>query len=174
MDVALTLVTERLTLRPVEASDLQDLVDLWADPAFATSIFPTALSAEEVWFRLLRDIGHWGILGFGNWSIRETKTGDYVGSVGVFDYRRQLDPAFDAPELGWGVAPRFQGKGIALEAVSAALRWCDETLRAPRTVCMISPENSRSLTLAGRAGFSVYTTTSYKGAAVHLLERCRP
>ena len=116
-----TLITERLTLTPVQLSDYDELVSLWGDPAFATAIFPAALSSEDVWFRLLRDIGHWEALGRGNWAIRETATGAYVGSVGVLDYHRIMEPAFDAPELGWGVAPRFQGQGMAFEAVSAAL-----------------------------------------------------
>ena len=103
-----TLVNERLTLAPVALGDLDDLVALWSDPAFATAIFPAPLNSEDVWFRLLRDIGHWEALGYGNWAIRETATGDYVGSVGVLDYRRIMTPAFDAPELGWGVAP-FSG-----------------------------------------------------------------
>jgi RimJ/RimL family protein N-acetyltransferase len=166
-----TLVTERLTLAPVAVSDLDDLVALWGDPAFATAIFPAALSAEDVWFRLLRDIGHWEALGYGNWAIRETATGAYVGSVGVLDYRRIMTPAFDAPELGWGVAPRFQGKGMAFEALSAALAWCDEALNAPRTVCMISPDNAPSHALAKRAGYVPYVETTYKGAPIVLLER---
>jgi len=165
------LITERLTLTPMQVSDLPDLNALWADPAFATAIFPIPLTSEDVWFRLLRDIGHWEAVGYGNWAIRETATGDYVGSVGALDYRRILDPTFDAPELGWGVAPRFQGRGIAFEAVSAALAWCDDTLNAARTVCMISPENAPSHALAARAGFTPYVETTYKGAPVVLLER---
>ncbi|KQY84712.1 GNAT family N-acetyltransferase [Brevundimonas sp. Root1423] len=165
------LVTERLTLAPVALSDLDDLVALWGDPAFATAIFPTALSSEDVWFRLLRDIGHWEALGYGNWAIRDTATGVYVGSVGVLDYRRIMTPAFDAPELGWGVAPRFQGKGMAFEALSAALAWCDDALNAPRTVCMISPDNAPSHALAKRAGYIPYIETTYKGAPIVLLER---
>ena len=166
-----TLITERLTLTPVQLSDYDELVSLWGDPAFATAIFPAALSSEDVWFRLLRDIGHWEALGRGNWAIRETATGAYVGSVGVLDYHRIMEPAFDAPELGWGVAPRFQGKGMAFEAVSAALAWCDEALNAPRTVCMISPGNAPSHALARRAGYAPYAETVYKGEPVVLLER---
>jgi RimJ/RimL family protein N-acetyltransferase len=82
-----------------------------------------------------------------------------------------MTPAFDAPELGWGVAPRFQGKGLAFEAVSAALAWCDDTLNAPRTVCMISPDNAPSHALAKRAGYAPYVETTYKGSPVVLLER---
>ena len=165
------LITDRLTLTPVQESDLPDLCALWGDPVFAKSIFPAPLNSEDVWFRLLRDIGHWEVKGYGNWSIRETATGDYVGSVGVLDYRRILDPAFDAPELGWGVAPRFQGQGIAFEAVSAALAWCDDALNASRTVCMISPDNAPSHALAARAGYTPYVETTYKGFPVVLLER---
>ena len=166
-----TLITERLTLMPVQATDYADLTRLWGDPAFATAIFPAALSSEDVWFRLLRDIGHWEALNYGNWSIRETASGAYVGSVGVFDYRRLMDPPFDAPELGWGVAPRFQGKGMAFEALSAALSWADDTLNARRTVCMIAPDNAPSHALATRAGYAPYAETLYKGAPVVLLER---
>ena len=166
-----TLITERLTLSPVGVPDFEDLVKLWGDPVFAASIFPAPLSSEDVWFRLLRDIGHWEALGYGNWAIRETATGAYVGSVGVLDYRRLLDPPFDAPELGWGGAPRFQGKGMAFEALSAALAWCDDALNAPRTVCMISPDNAPSHALADRAGYVRYADAVYKGEPVVLLER---
>lgn len=165
------LITDRLTLTPMQRSDLPDLTALWSDPAFATAIFPAPLSSEDVWFRLLRDIGHWEALGHGNWAIRETATDEYVGSVGVLDYRRILEPAFDAPELGWGVAPRFQGRGMAFEALSAALAWCDETLNAARTVCMIAPDNAPSHALAKRAGYAPYAETIYKDAPVVLLER---
>lgn len=82
-----------------------------------------------------------------------------------------MTPAFDAPEMGWGVAPRFQGQGLAFEAVSTALEWCDRSLKAPRTVCMIAPGNAPSHALAGRVGYSRYADTHYKGSAVVLLER---
>ena len=166
-----TLITERLTLTPMQVSDFPDLTALWSDPAFATAIFPAALSSEEVWLRLLRDIGHWEATGYGNWAIRETAGGAFVGSVGILNYRRLVEPAFDAPELGWGVAPRYQGKGMAFEALSAALAWADETLNAGRTVCMISPDNAPSHALAKRAGFTPYAETTYKDAPIILLER---
>ncbi len=166
-----TLITERLTLTPVALSDFDDLRAMWQDPEVIRHIFPDPLSDEDVWFRLLRDLGHWEALGRGNWTLRLKDTGEHVGSVGVLDYRRVMTPAFDAPELGWGLRPAFQGRGLAYEAVSAALSWCEEALNAPRTVCMIDPTNAPSLALAARAGFREYTRTAYKGAPVILLER---
>ena len=166
-----TLITERLTLTPVQAGDYRDLCSLFGDAAFARHIFGRALGPEEVWFRTLRDIGHWGALGHGNWAARLKDGGDLVGTFGVLDYRREMTPAFDAPELGWGLAPRHQGKGLAFEALSAALAWCDDALNARRTVCMISPDNAPSHALALRAGYVAYAETTYKDGPVVLLER---
>lgn len=165
------LTTERLTLTPADLSDYHDLCVQFGDAAFTRHIFPAPLTPEEVWFRLLRDIGHWEALGHGNWVVRLRETGQHVGGVGVLDYHRALTPPFDAPELGWGVNPGFEGKGYAFEALSAALAWCDDTLNAPRTVCMIAPDNARSLALAERAGFRRYGEGLYKGEANVLLER---
>src|SRR5690606_10913913 len=63
-----TLITERLTLTPVAVSDYDDLRAMWADPDVIRHIFPGPLSEEDVWFRLLRDLGHWEALGHGNWT----------------------------------------------------------------------------------------------------------
>lgn len=167
------LTTARLTLTPVAVGDQAELTALWADADFTRHIMGRGLSEEEVWFRLLRDLGHWQAKGYGNWSIRETDTQAYVGSVGVLDYRREMTPAFDAPELGWGVAPAFQGMGMAQEALQAALRWTDAYRLEPRTVCMISPDNRPSVKLAERVGYRPYAKADYKGSTVVLFERPR-
>lgn len=167
------LTTERLVLTPVALTDFEDLKLIWADETFTSAITGRALAAEEVWFRLLRDIGHWHALGHGNWSMRTRDTGAYVGSVGILNYQREVEPAFDAPELGWGAAPAFQGKGLAREGLEAALAWADAVMDAPRTVCMINPDNLPSLKLAERVGYRPYADGAYKDSLVILLERLR-
>lgn len=165
------LTTTRLTLTPVALTDYDDLAALWRDEAFTRHITGRALSAEEVWFRLLRDLGHWSALGRGNWSMRLTQTGAYVGSVGVLDYRRDVSPPMEAPELGWGIGGAFHGQGLAGEGVAAALDWADTVLKAPRTVCMIGPGNLASLRLAGRLGYVRYADGVYHGEPTILHER---
>ena len=165
------LTTERLILTPVDLGDYDDLCALWGDPVFTRLIMGRGMSPEEVWFRLLRDIGHWTALGHGNWGVRLKDGGDYVGSVGVLNYRRTLATPFDAPELGWGVAPGLQGRGFAFEALRAALDWTDTVMKAPRTVCMISPENAPSIRLAERVGYVPYGVDVYQGAEVTLFQR---
>ncbi len=165
--------TDRLSLRPVATADFDDLVALWSEPEFVRHITGRALTREEVWFRLLRDIGHWSALGYGNWVMRTRDDGTFVGTVGVLEYRRDLDPPFDSPELGWGVRPTLQGRGLAREGVAGALGWADGTLEAARTVCMIGPDNTASLRLAQKVGYSPFAHTTYKDQPVILLERSR-
>lgn len=171
---SLTIETRRLALRPVAAGDFEDLYALWSDERFARAVLPGVPGREDVWMRLLCNIGHWRANGFGNWSVRLRDTGAFVGTAGVFDFHRDIDPAFDAPEAGWGIAPAHQRQGLGLEAVTAALEWSDAVLGAPRTVCMIGEANAPSLALAARAGFRSWARARYKGEAHILLERNRP
>lgn len=166
--------TDRLELRPVEASDFGDMCALWADEDFTRFVTPQPLTPEEVWLRLLRDVGHWRALGYGNWAMRLREGGAFVGAIGVFDFRRAISPALDAPELGWGVTPGRQRQGFAREGLKAALDWCDRSGGVDRTVCIIHPENAPSLSLARTAGYAPYERTEYKGGPVLLLERARP
>ncbi len=168
------LTTERMILTPVAVTDFEDLRILWRDEAFTRAISGRSLTSEEVWFRLLRDIGHWTVLGHGAWSMRLKTDGAYVGGVGVVDYHRDLDPPFDAPEFAWGVGGAFQGKGFAREGADAVLAWVDGVFASPRTVCMISPDNAPSLKLAARVGFQPYGEGLYKDSPVRLLQRRRP
>ena len=163
--------TERLVLTPVEVNDLSPLIALWADEEFTRHITGRPLTSEEVWFRLLRDLGQWSVAGYGAWTVRLANNGSYLGSVSILDHRRLIDPPLADPELGWGLSPACQGQGFASEAVQAVLDWADVRLPAARTVCMIAPENLASVRLAERVGYRPYATTTYKDGPVQLFER---
>ena len=165
------LTTDRLTMTPVAVTDFDDLLALWADADFTRHITGRPMTSEEVWFRLVRDLGQWSLRGYGSWTVRLGETGAYVGNVSVLDHRRLIDPPLTEPELGWGLSPAFQGLGYAREALEAALDWTDAHLPAARTVCMIAPENLASSRLARKVGYRPYARTTYKDQPVELFER---
>lgn len=168
----MSIDTERLTLRRHVLGDFTEIAAMWSDPEVVKYISGLPLSAEDVWGKMMRIVGHWSLMGFGYWVVREKATGRFVGEVGFGDFKRQLSPAFDgAPEAGWALAKWSHGKGYAAEAVRAALAWGDGHFGKVRTVCLISPENAPSLRLAEAVGFREYARTTYKGAATTLLER---
>jgi RimJ/RimL family protein N-acetyltransferase len=167
-----TIVTARLTLRAHATGDFADSLAMWSDPAVVRYIGGAPATAEEVWARLIRYSGLWSLLGYGFWLVSDTDSGAFLGEAGLADFRRGLSPTFDSsPEAGWAFVPTAHGKGFAAEAVTAILSWADETLRAPRTVCMIDPGNARSLTLAGKLGYRRFDLARYRARETVLLER---
>jgi RimJ/RimL family protein N-acetyltransferase len=124
---------------------------------------------------VLRYGGLWALLGYGYWIVRERESGRFVGEVGLAEFRREVTPSLEgAPEAGWVLAPWAHGRGYATEAVRAALSWADANLAAPRTVCLIAPENAASIHVAGKCGFRERTRGTYKGEETLILERPRP
>ena len=165
-----TLATLRLTLTAHAADDLDDAAAMWADPAVYAMIGGQPRAREDVWIRLLRSIGQWTLFGYGAWVVRETETGRFAGEIGLIEARRVIDPAIDAPEMGWALASHAQGKGYAREALDAVLAWSDAH-GIGRTMCIIDPGNAPSIRLAGKIGYRPLARGTYHDRPIDLYER---
>lgn len=166
--------TERLVLHAHSLDDFDDSAAMWAEPEVTRFIGGVPFPRSEVWLRLLRYAGHWSLLGYGFWAVRERASGRFAGEVGFADMRRELKHDFDgAPEIGWALAPWAHGRGFATEAVRAVIAWGDANLQASRTVCMIEPGNRASLRVAGKCGYGKYADATYKGVPILLFQRTR-
>ena len=164
--------TARLRLRGYRADDLGPSVAMWQEPAYYRYLAPEPMPTEEIWKTLLRNAGHWAVLGYGFWVVEERAPEQMVGFIGFGDLKRTLDPPLgDAPEMGWVLAPAVHGRGYASEAVAAALIWGEKHFGPVRTVCIIHPDNQPSLRLAARFGYREYARTTYKDGPIVLLER---
>ncbi len=145
--------TDRLRLRPHVADDLAASWAMWSDPLVYRYVLPAPSTEQQAWARVLGYVGHWALSNFGYFAVEERSTGAFVGEIGFADFRRDISPR-GVPEMGWALASAHHGKGYATEGVRAALSWADHHLRAPRTICLINPENSASIHVAEKAGFA--------------------
>lgn len=165
------LRTDRLDLTRHTPADLDALAAMWADPAvFGMIGGGRPRPREDVWLRLLRSVGQWALFGYGSWIARDRATGTLVGEVGLLESERAIDPPLDCAEVGWALAPAWHGRGVAGEAMAAALAWADAHGIA-RTCCIIDPANVRSIALAGRLGYVHARAARYHDAATLVLER---
>jgi RimJ/RimL family protein N-acetyltransferase len=164
------LETERLVMAPPTLDEYEESLALWSDPEVVRYIGRTQ-GRDEVWARLLRYAGHWALLGYGYWAVREKATGRYVGEVGFGDFRRDMQPPLKAPELGWALQRWAHGRGFATEAARAALEWGGRHFPAGVTVCIIDPGNGPSIRVAEKCGYRSVEVADFKGEKVIVFER---
>ena len=172
MTEAPLLKTDRLTLRKHNVEDFVALHAMRTEPAVYRHITGHPQTREESWSRLLRYTGHWTLLGFGYWVVEERESGAFIGEMGFAEYHRDIDPSFgDRPELGWALKTDSHGKGYATEALTTITAWGDVHFGKRETACMITPENTASIRVAGKIGFRENLRTTYKGKPVVVFYR---
>lgn len=166
------LETARTILRPHRLDDFDAYVAMWSDPKVFRFIGGRARTREESWQRFLRHAGLWSLIGYGFWAIEEKASGRFIGEAGFHDLKRDIAPPIeDIPEAGWGLVSEIHAKGFATEVVGRVVAWGDEVLAAPRTVCLIDPDNVGSLAVAAKCGYREFARTTYHDHATILLER---
>lgn len=168
------LQTPRIILRPHTPGDFEASLALWNDPAVFGPITGKASTEQQVWGRLLNYRGLWQLLGYGYWAAIAKESGEYVGELGLADFRRDLQPSIRGiPELGFALASRFHGQGLATEAARAITAWADANLEATHTVCLVDVTNTASSRVAHKLGYAEYARADYNGKSVVLLQRMR-
>ncbi len=172
MNPAPVLQTERLVLRGHRAEDFDAYFAMVSDPEVMRFINKNGTPREQAWARMLRYPGMWALLGFGMWVIEERSTGRFLGEAGFLESKRDLDPSIEGSlEMGWILIAEAQGRGLATEAVTAAIDWSRTLFSGRRMTCIIDPDNTASLRVAAKHGFREFARTTYNTSAVVLLER---
>jgi RimJ/RimL family protein N-acetyltransferase len=168
------LVTDRLELWLPRPSDLPELIELFEPEKMRVHLGPMLPDAKGQFARLLRTAGSWSLYGYGGFVVRLRGENAMIGNCGMFHSWRGFGNGMDdVPEAGWTTAVEHWGKGIAGEAMHAALAWFDEAHGPRRIACMIEDGNTASHRLARSLGFDAYgrQTLDEDGAEVVLYER---
>jgi len=166
------LVTERLDLRLPTAADVAAMAAIVAHEDTRRHLGP-AFDPADHFQRFSRNAGSWLLYGYGGFMVRLRGSEELIGNCGVFHSWRGLGADFDdTPEAGWILRHDQVGRGIGIEAMTAAFGWFDRAYGPRRVVCMITPENEASVRLAGKLGFTpMRESVLPDGDTVVLLER---
>lgn len=138
--------TERLALRRWTYADREAFRRMVADPDVMLHLHDfEPMSDAEADAALAITIKRYE-RGYGDWAIVHPASGDILGESG-------LTPLDDGEvEIGWMLLPPFWGQGYASELASAVKRHAFETLRMPRLVAFVRPDNDRSSRVALKIG----------------------
>ncbi len=143
------LFTERLRLRPPEATDLEFFVRLYGNGANMRHVPPwRAASRQETQERLQRLIRHWEERRYGMFLIEWRKSSSPLGYCGL-----RFMPEVAGIELGYIIDEPNWGLGLATEAAAACVRFADGKLGAGSLVSVTDPVNEGSQKVLLKLGF---------------------
>jgi [ribosomal protein S5]-alanine N-acetyltransferase len=111
-----SLKTDRIGLVPLGIR-CEEPYDRFYTDRTSSSAYGGPLSSAAAWNRLASDIGCWQLQGFGVWAIEQNTEKDIGGVCGFWQGKGW------PRELTWWLLPEARGKGLALEASVAAIRY---------------------------------------------------
>ena len=144
------VVTERLVLRRSLPEDAETIAAYRSDPEVhryqgweRTDAQRIRADIEEMTGRSPGQSGGWV-----QFTVEERESGRLVGDVGLSPAEGELGVI----KIGYTVAPMFQGRGYATEAVGALVTYAFETLGADVVRAYARAENLPSIRVAERVG----------------------
>lgn len=143
--------TQRLSLRPLTASDVEALLAYRSRPDVCRYVPFEPMTREVVNERLASQWANTELVDEGQaltLGIEVAETGQLVGDVVLFWHSRE----HSGGEVGYVLHPDFSGHGYATEAVRALLRLGFDHLGLHRIIARIDERNEPSAGLARRLG----------------------
>jgi RimJ/RimL family protein N-acetyltransferase len=147
------LETERLTLRHLVLSDLDQLFALYSDPEIRRYFPEGVLTLEETqeeleWFLN----GHPRHSELGLWATIHKESGKFIGRCGLLPW--EIDDKLEI-EIAYLLDKSLWHQGLATEAAEGILTYGFEKLKLNRLICLIDPDNTASQRVAERIGMTL-------------------
>ncbi|MDH2904170.1 MAG: GNAT family protein [Actinomycetota bacterium] len=140
--------SERLVLREIVATDLDEHERLFNDPDVVRYLYDEFMSPEELRAHFTRRLWH-GAPSEGSWSnLAVEHEGVFVGEVGL----SLASATHRCYEVGYVFLPEYQGVGFATEAVGHLIEIAFVELDAHRVVARLDARNDHSRHLLERLG----------------------
>jgi 3-dehydroquinate dehydratase/shikimate dehydrogenase len=153
--------TERLILRRWKDDDFLPYAEINAD-ARVREFFPSILSREQSDAEIRHIQSAHDRDGFTLFATELISTGEFVGFIGMVTMTFAI-PSLDQPaiEIGWRLAHRHWGKGLATEGARAVVRYGFETIKLKEIVAITVPTNVRSRHVMEKIGMKHFPNLDF-------------
>ncbi|MGH9090765.1 MAG: GNAT family N-acetyltransferase [Acidimicrobiales bacterium] len=155
--------TEHLRLRPLTMADVDDLLPLQQDPQMMRYFEDGHVYTPDesrTWLQWHADM--WGLEGYGFWGVELRATGAFVGWLGVTKVWTPPE-IMPSSELGWFIARRHWGQGLATEGAREALAFAFGPLELPRVIARYHSDNPASGRVMEKIGMRFWREDPYPG-----------
>lgn len=157
------LETERLILRPMNESDIEDVYKMRRDDEIMRFIREPVASRKEAedWINMISS--RWAKDEIGFCSVIERASGRFAGWCGLWQLKENNEI-----EVGYAIAKDFWKKGYASEAAEAVLNYAFNALGLETVVAVARPENAGSRRVMEKIGMKFdYIGKFYERDLVH-------
>ena len=144
------LETERLILRPWQASDYPAFIAMGQNPE-VMRYFPSLLTPEQSLQFIEKVTKQIDQYGWGLWAVELKETKEFIGFIGL---QPQPDPFEFTPcvEIGWRLAQKYWHQGYATEGARTVLDYAFNTLDLNKVVSFTATVNTPSEAVMKKIG----------------------
>ena len=141
-----TLTTERLTLRELLESDVQEIFLLRSDTTINKFLDRKPSKTLEDSMNFIKNIKSNNLT---YWAITQSHNAKLIGTICLYDFSDDLKNC----EIGYELLTDFQGKGIMSEAVNKIIEYAVHTLGVKTIDAFTHKDNESSTKLLQRFNF---------------------
>ncbi|MEZ5558143.1 MAG: GNAT family N-acetyltransferase [Pseudomonadales bacterium] len=155
-----TLRTQRLQLRPICASDLDALHELWTEREVRRYLWDDKIVSRDTVSGIIATSGaYFDECRLGFFAVSLADEGERL--IGFCGFRRF--EGGEQVELLYGIHPRYWGAGLGTEAAAEALRYAFEECALEHVVAATDTPNQRSVRVLQRLGMVFESRREYHG-----------
>jgi RimJ/RimL family protein N-acetyltransferase len=147
------LETERLTLRQMDADDLDALAAVLGDPV-AMRHYPAPFTRDQVEGWIQWTLKNYADFGYGLWAVVLRASQECIGDCGL-TWQRVGYVADRQLEVGWHIRRDLWNRGLATEAGLACRDYARDIIRQPHLISIIGPHNLASQAVARKLGMEI-------------------
>lgn len=143
--------TERLYLREIKLSDLDDLYEIYSGKGitdYMEGLYPDRRQEEEFTRKYIEHM--YKFYEYGMWIICLKENDKIIGRAGIEN--REVDGE-NKIELGYVIGVPYQRQGYGFEVCNAICEFAKRKIEADEIICFMENENKPSKMLAEKLGF---------------------
>lgn len=143
------LETPRLLLRLMQASDVEPLLAIFADPKVMAAFDEAPFNHAQMEGWVQRNLDHQAQHGYGLFSVILKSTGLLIGDCGL---EQMTVDGLPAAELGYDFRSDYWRQGYATEAATVVRDWAFQALDLTHLISLIRVGNLASRRVAEKIG----------------------
>ncbi len=154
--------TERLLIREIELTDVDDMFEMDSDPEVHKYILQSPVQSKEEIVEVIEMLQkQYTNNGIARWAIVDKMTNEMLGWCGIKYYTDELNGHQNFYEHGYRFKQKHWGKGYATESSKVILNWAFRNLNTDSIYAITDIDNKNSIHVLDKLEFELKEIFKY-------------